>query len=94
VIDFFSLGRKLELSDVLSYDEYVKVLRSVEGLEALVLKHTGREAVAIEDFVSPEIAVAMELVLEGLHQSSMLAKEDLDRGILYCDMLGAMYADD
>lgn len=93
VIDFFSLGRKLELSDKLAWPEYVEVLRSVEGLEELVLRFTDREQAAIEKFESPEIAVAMELVLEGLHQSSMLAKEDLDRGVLYCDMLGAMFSE-
>lgn len=37
------------------------------------------------------LSAAMELVLEGLHQSSLLAKEDLDRGVLYTDMLGALY---
>jgi hypothetical protein len=45
----------------------------------------------IKDLKGPAFATAMEFVLEGLHQSSLLAKEDIDRGILYCDMLGAMY---
>lgn len=47
--------------------------------------------IAHEEAKGEELAVAMEFVLEGLHQSSLLAKEDLDRGILYCDMLGALY---
>jgi hypothetical protein len=32
----------------------------------------------------------MELVLEGLHQHSLLAKEDVMSGAAYSDMLGVM----
>ena len=33
---------------------------------------------------------AMELVLEGLHQHSMVAKEDVQRGAAYTDMMGLL----
>ena len=33
---------------------------------------------------------AMELVLEGLHQHSMVAKEDVNRGSAYSDMMGIL----
>jgi len=56
----------------------------VPGLRELAQSH-------LKETRGDELAVAMEFVLEGLHQSSLLAKEDLDRGILYCDMLGALY---
>ena len=35
-------------------------------------------------------SAAMELILEGLHQHSLLAKEDVDRKVSYSDMLGLM----
>jgi hypothetical protein len=38
-----------------------------------------------------EIAGAMELVLDGLHQCSVLAKEEADGGVGYRDMIGAMF---
>jgi len=35
-------------------------------------------------------ASVMELILEGLHQHSLLAKEDVARKASYSDMLGVM----
>ena len=34
----------------------------------------------------------MDLVLEALHQNSMLSKQDLDDQTLYSDMLGSMFS--
>jgi len=38
----------------------------------------------------PARAAALELVLEGLHQHSLLAKEDVAARSSYSDMLGVM----
>ena len=38
-----------------------------------------------------EAGLAMELVLEGLHQHSMISKRDLDSATSYRDMLKAMF---
>jgi len=84
IIDYFAVGRKLELTDDLSDRDFAARLESVPGLRELAQSH-------MKEARGDELAVAMEFVLEGLHQSSLLAKEDLDRGILYCDMLGALY---
>lgn len=84
IIDYFAVGRRLELTDDLSDKEFAARLEGVPGLRELASSH-------MKDARGDELAVAMEFVLEGLHQSSLLAKEDLDRGILYCDMLGALY---
>lgn len=35
----------------------------------------------------------MELVIEGLHQHSLLSKRDLDTGVTYGDMLRSMLED-
>lgn len=86
VIDWFAKGKRLELTDEMPDKDFEKALHSVPELEGLTRQYM-KEARGLE------LAVAMEFVLEGLHQSSLLAKEDIDRGILYCDMLGAMYED-
>ncbi|MGE0435267.1 MAG: hypothetical protein AB7S36_23655, partial [Planctomycetota bacterium] len=86
IIDHFKDGRKLELTDDLPQKEYQKRLESVPGLHEVVAAHLGTKD-------GPTHYVAMELVLEGLHQASLLAKEDIDRGLLYCDMLGSMFDD-
>ena len=84
IIDFFAKGQRLEISDEIGDKEYGALLRTVPDLEKLTKEY-------MKDATGPELAAAMEFVLEGLHQSSLLAKEDIDRGVLYCDMLGAMY---
>ncbi|MEZ5992593.1 MAG: magnesium chelatase [Planctomycetota bacterium] len=86
IIDFFAKSKRLELTDESSDTEFAKQLRTVPELEKLTKEY-------LKDLKGNALAVGMEFVLEGLHQSSLLAKEDLDRGVLYCDMLGAMYDD-
>ncbi|MFQ5653925.1 MAG: magnesium chelatase [Planctomycetota bacterium] len=83
ILDWFAAGKRVELSDGMSDEEHLASLVSVPGLEALTAEFLpcGSPAVA---------AAAMELVLEGLHQHSLLAKEDLIRGASYSDMLGIM----
>jgi len=84
VIDYFAKGKRLELTDDSGDADFAKQVKSVPELEKLTLEY-------LKGLKGGELAVGMEFVLEGLHQSSLLAKEDLDRGVLYCDMLGAMY---
>ena len=86
VIDFFAKGQRLELTDESQDAEFGKQLKTVPELEKLTQEY-------LKDLKGGALAVGMEFVLEGLHQSSLLAKEDIDRGVLYCDMLGAMYDD-
>lgn len=86
IIDHFAKGQRLELTDESKDDEYAKQVKSVPELEKLTKEY-------LKDLKGGGLSVGMEFVLEGLHQSSLLAKEDIDRGVLYCDMLGAMYDD-
>jgi magnesium chelatase subunit I len=84
VVQWFASGNTLSLSDETPFDEHVAALRRVSGLEECV-RSVARPA-------SPgELALHMELVLDGLHQCSMLAKEDADHGVGYRDMIGAMF---
>ena len=83
VVQWFS-GNTLELSDGAPFDRHLATLRSVPGLEECVRTH-------IEVSTAGELAGFMELVLDGLHQCSMLAKEDADGDVGYRDMIGAMF---
>jgi len=87
VIDWFAKGKRLELTDEMPDAEFAVALQSVPELENLTRQY-------MKDLPRQQGPVGMEFLLEGLHQSSLLAKEDIDRGILYCDMLGALYDGD
>ncbi|MEK7330818.1 MAG: magnesium chelatase, partial [Candidatus Eisenbacteria bacterium] len=63
ILEWFASGNHVAISDDMPHAEYVKQLIAVKGLERLTAKHL--EAASPE-----EAAVAMELVLEGLHQNS------------------------
>lgn len=84
VLDWFSSGQTLQLGDDLSQADYAAQLKQVTGLGDLAARY-------LEPADADEHAVAMELVLEGLHQSSMLSRERTDDGGTgYKDMLKQM----
>jgi magnesium chelatase subunit I len=84
VIDWFSGGDRIEISDETPTPEYLEQLDRVNGLRELAVRHLAPER-------AEERGPAMELVLEGLHQFSMIAREDLDAGrTAYRDLLGDM----
>jgi magnesium chelatase subunit I len=84
VLDWFSGGNRLELSDDLGDPEHLRALEGVPGLTALAAEFLPGLAAPLAR------AAGMELILEGLHQHSLLAKEDLATGASYSDMLGIM----
>jgi magnesium chelatase subunit I len=83
ILDWFAAGERLDLSDDMSDKDYVDALDGVPGLKAVVAEFLPQD-------VPVARAAAMELVLEGLHQHSLVAKEELSTGASYSDMLGIM----
>jgi magnesium chelatase subunit I len=84
VLEWFSSGNHLELGDDIPQPEYAAALSKVKGLSELAGRY-------LEPKDAEEHAVAMELVLEGLTQSSMLSRERTDTGTTgYKDMLKQM----
>ena len=87
VTDYFSSGKRLELSDEMTLDEYRKNLDAVAGLEQIVRKYfdTGDER---------ERYLRMELVIEGLYHNNVIAREEEDTifsyGDVFSDMLRGM----
>jgi magnesium chelatase subunit I len=83
IVGHFSGQTRVEVSDLQSDEAYRAALEAVPGLRALVEEHM--------DLAPAEVPAGMELVLEGLYQSSFVAKENLDRATLYSDMLLRMF---
>jgi magnesium chelatase subunit I len=84
VLSWFSRGNTVETSDEMSEDEYAARLGKVDGLRDLARRHPGLDG-------DDGLPLVMELVIEGLHQHSMVSKwEDKDRAS-YRDMLKSMF---
>lgn len=84
IIAWFGEGHRVELSDTMGDEAALAVLRTVPGLEELAGKH-------LSPADDAERAAAMEFVLEGLHQSSVLAKEELEGRKVFLDMFQTMF---
>jgi magnesium chelatase subunit I len=85
VVRWFAAGKAVELSDASPEREHRAALEGVDGLLALVRAHGAPSGPAEETLL-------MELALEGLHQCSVIAKEDLDGRVSFKDMLQEMLA--
>lgn len=83
VTDFFSGGGKLELSDEMTFDQYQKALNSISGLDKIVRQHFDTDD-------KREFLLRMEMVLEGLHQHNVIAREIRDTAVSYGDMFSDM----
>ena len=84
VLDWFASGNHIQVSDDMPQAEYARRLSGVKGLATLAGKY-------LQPANPEECAVAMELVLEGLHQHSMLSRErGEDASTSYKDMLKTM----
>jgi magnesium chelatase subunit I len=86
IIRWFESGHKVELSDEMPTREYMKELEKVPALRGLVSKHMPH----LKD--EREFASAMEFVLDGLHQSSRIAKDEVDHQTSYQDLVGTILA--
>jgi magnesium chelatase subunit I len=80
VRDFFSSGKHLEISDEMTNEEYRKHLSQIVGLKEIARKYYKPKG-------ENETYLAMELILEGLHRSNVLAKDSPDNKFIYADML-------
>lgn len=86
VVEWFERGRQLDLGDSLSHVEYIRRLRSVDQLEPVARRTLGVQ--------EPEmVPLAMEFVLEGLHQNFLLSKRLLGSRVVYTDSLSTMMGD-
>ena len=82
---WFTKGNEVNLPDTLPTKAYKQALDKIEGLKPLVVSQLDSPS---ED----DTYAMMDLVLEALHQNSMLSKEDMDDDTTYSDMLGSMFS--
>lgn len=80
IIDYFSSGKKLEISDEMNYENYKQALDDIVGLREIVTRHHPAKN-------DTELYLSMEFVLEGLHQMNIVAKESPDNKFIYTDMI-------
>ncbi len=85
IIQWFESGNKVEVSDDMPRDTYFKELDKVRGLRELTKKH-----MQVSD-TQTEIPSMMEFVLDGLHQNSKIAKDEVDHVTSYKDMVGSIF---
>jgi len=83
VVEHFKNGRVLDLSDEMTDAELADCLAKIAALEGLTKKYLSAHSTG-------ELAAGMEFVLEGLHQSSLLAKSEMVGGRSYRDMFEDM----
>jgi magnesium chelatase subunit I len=86
IIAWFEAGNKVEIADEIPLDRYFEALDKVKGLRELTKKH-----MKLSDSNTYELASAMEFVLDGLHQSSRIAKDEVDRMTSYKDLVGSIF---
>ena len=86
IIEWFQNGGVVKITDSMSYKEYYKELKKVDGLESFIKKYP-------QYFETEyEMASLMEFILDGLHQNSKIAKDVLEAGTTYKDMIGSMFS--
>lgn len=83
ILNWFTSGNELDLSDHDSDKSYKKSLEKVSGLKKFIEEYGDAS-------LSSNPYVLMDFVIEALHQHSMIGKEDMDDKRSYSDMLGSM----
>ena len=86
LVYWFESGNKTELADDMPLEAYRRELERVKSLREFTLRHMpGTD----ERFELPSV---MEFVLDGLHQNSKIAKDEVDHVTSYKDMVGSIFA--
>ncbi|HXH22311.1 MAG TPA: magnesium chelatase [Dehalococcoidia bacterium] len=75
VITRFKSGISVEVGDMMPSDNYTRILKQVEGLEKQMAK--------VEAKTPPQVASAIEFILEGLHLNKRLNKDKVGARVQY-----------
>ncbi len=85
IIQYFETGNAIEIADDMTVAAYTKELDKVRGLRDLTRKYMKNLDEQLE------IPSCMEFVLDGLHQSSKIAKDEMDHRTAYKDLVGSIF---
>ncbi len=80
IVEWFSEGQKITLSDEQTFEQYFGELSRVPHLAETARKY-------FEPSHDQELAFAMELILEALHQAVRLSREDLDSTVSFSELM-------
>lgn len=86
ILKWFAAGNSIELEDRMPFDAYQRELARVPELRDITIEH-----LKIDRNNPHELATAMEFVLDGLHQNSKIAREEIDARVSYKDMIGTIF---
>jgi magnesium chelatase subunit I len=85
ILSWFEGGNVVEVADDMPAAAYKRELEKVRGLREFVNR-------SMPDLESQyELPIVMEFVLDGLHQNSKIAKDEIDHVTAYKDMLGSIF---
>lgn len=84
VIDWFTAGNKLDITDELPFSAYKKLLNHVPGLKDIVKAFH-------KELSEEQTLLLMEFVLHGLAEYSQLNKNLLSGGFSFSDMFGSLF---
>jgi magnesium chelatase subunit I len=76
IVDAFNKGWMVEVTDMTPAKEFVEGMDRIAGLRAAALELAGGDS-------APQMASAIELILEGLHLGNKLNKTSSERGVVY-----------
>lgn len=83
---WFEAGNKIEISDDMPTEAYFRELDKVKGLREVTRKYMPN---VDEKYELPSV---MEFVLDGLHQNSKIAKDEVDHVTSYKDLVGSIFS--
>ena len=86
ITSWFESGNKIEISDEMPLAAYLGELDKVKGLREVTRKH-----MHVSDDDQYALASAMEFTLDGLHQFSKIAKDEINHVVEYKDLVGSIF---
>lgn len=86
ILKWFGHANVIDLEDQMPFDAYYAELLKVPALADLAVKHLG-----VDPNDTAVLATGMEFLLDGLHQNSKVAKEEVSTHVSYKDMLGTIF---
>ncbi|MBM4168786.1 MAG: magnesium chelatase [Ignavibacteria bacterium] len=87
LLRWFESGNRIEVSDDMPVRAYLEELNRVKSLRDITLRQ-----MKIDEKNIHELASAMEFVLDGLHQCSRIAKDEVDRVTEYKDLVQTIFS--
>jgi magnesium chelatase subunit I len=87
IVGWFEGGNSVEVADDLPFEAYYAELSRIPTLYAITRKYF-----KLDESNTYDLASAMEFVLDGLHQNSKIAKDEVDHVTHYKDMVGSIFS--